>query len=603
VKIVSNKLPKRSEVPVEQTWDLTAIYASEADWERDFAHVESQIPVLASYKGRLRRSGKTLLEFQKLHEAVSQVAGKLSVYAHLHGDADTTNGHYQAMNGRMRDLGSKLGTALSWVTPELTAIKPATLERFMAKVPGLELYRRDFAELQREASHVRSPEVEAVLAEAGQTFGAASSIFGMFNNADLKLPEIADESGVVSRITNGSWGSKWLENPDRDTRKRAYDAMFGAFMGWRNTLSATYAAQVKVDIFRARVRKYPSCRNMALDGIDVPESVYDSLVDTVHANLPKLHRYLRLRQKLLGVDKLAWYDMYVPLVGELKYEISYEDAVKNVVASVAPYGDEYVNALRDGFNSRWVDVVENEGKRSGAYSSGTYGTHPYMLMNWQNSMDSMFTLAHEAGHSMHSWHSRKYQPYTYSGYTLFVAEVASTLNEALLAHYLLSQTTDKNMRRYIVNKQLESIRSTLVRQTMFAEFEMLAHAAAEAGKPLTPDVLCGIHKGLNEKYYGAVIDVDDKIGIEWARIPHFYRSFYVYQYATGISAALTLARQIIAEGQPAVERTLGFLKGGSSKNSIDLLKGAGVDLTTAAPIQAAFDAFEDYLNEFERLSE
>jgi len=424
----------------------------------------------------------------------------------------------------------------------------------------------------------------------------------MFNNADLKLPEVEDETGAKVRITGGNWGSKWLDNPNRDVRKRAYDAMFGTWMGWRNTIAANYAANVKADVFRAKVRNYPSCRNMALDGIDVPESVYDSLVSTVHANLPLLHRYLKLREKLLGVDKLAWYDMYVPLVGELDYKIGYDDAVKEVLESVKVYGDEYHGALANGFASRWVDVVENEGKRSGAYSSGTYGTAPYMLMNWQDSMDSMFTLAHEAGHSMHSWHSRKYQPYTYSGYTLFVAEVASTLNEALLAHHLLSKTDDKVMRRYILNKQLEGIRSTLVRQTMFAEFESIAHATAEAGQPLTADVLCGIHKGLNEKYYGAVIDVDDKIGIEWARIPHFYNSFYVYQYATGISAAMTLARQIITEGQPAVERTLGFLKGGSSKSSIDLLKGAGVDLTTAAPIQAAFDQFEDYLNQFEALS-
>lgn len=597
-----SNLPKRSEVPVEKTWDLTPIYATEADWEKDYAYVESQIAVLAAYKGRLRRSGKTLLEFTRLNETVSQVVGKLAVYAHLHADADTTNGHYQTMNGRVSDLGSKLGSALSWVNPELLSIKPERLEQFIAKVPGLEVYRRDFAEMNRERAHYRSAEVEAVLAEAGKALGGSRDVFGMFNNADLKLPEIADETGAVSRITNGSWGSKWLDNPDRDTRKRAYDAMFGTWMGWRNTMAANYASRVKADVFKARVRNYPSCRNMALDSIDVPESVYDSLINTVHANLPTLHRYLKLREKMLGVDKLAWYDMYVPLVGELDYKISYEDAVNNVLASVKVYGDEYHDALANGFASRWVDVVENQGKRSGAYSSGTFGTAPYMLMNWQDSMDSMFTLAHEAGHSMHSWHSRKYQPYTYSSYTLFVAEVASTLNEALLAHYLLSQTDDKTMRRYILNKQLEGIRSTLVRQTMFAEFESIAHATAEAGKPLTADVLCGIHKGLNEKYYGAVIDVDDKIGIEWARIPHFYNSFYVYQYSTGISAAMTLARQIITEGQPAVERTLGFLKGGSSKSSIDLLKGAGVDLTTPAPIQAAFDQFEDYLNQFEALS-
>ncbi len=595
-------LPKRADVPEELTWDLKPIYASETDWERDFAHVAGQIPILASYKGRLRRSGRILLEFLTLRDAVSQVLDKVGTYAHLHADTDTRNSHYQALNGRVRDLGNKLGTALAWVSPELLAIKPERLESFVKKHKGLEVYRRDFAELNRERAHYRSSEVESVLSEAGQIFGGPGAIFGMINNADLKLPEVDDEAGHLARITNGNWGPKWLDNPDRATRKRAYEAMFDTWMSWRNTMAAVYSSQVKIDVFAARVRNYKSCRQRALSGIEVPESVYDSLVATVHTNLPHIHRYLELRKRILGVDQLAWYDMYVPLVGELEYKITYQEAQKKVLAAVHLLGAEYVETLRDGFNSRWIDVVESEGKRSGAYSSGSWGTAPYMLLNWHDSMDSMFTLAHEAGHSMHSWHSIRRQPYTTSGYTLFVAEVASTLNEALLAHHLLGETDDKEMKRYILNKQMESIRSTLVRQTMFAEFEMIAHATAEEGKPLTADVLCGIHKKLNEKYYGAVVTLDDRIGIEWARIPHFYRSFYVYQYSTGISAALTLARQIIKEGKPAVERYLNFLSGGSSLSSIDLLKNAGVDLTTPQPIQAAFDAFADYLEQFEKLS-
>lgn len=595
-------LPKRNEVPVELTWDLTTIYATEADWEKDFAFVESQIPVLASYKGRLRRSGRILLEFKKLSESVDQIVGKLHTYAHLHADADTAVSHYQSMNSRVLDLNNRMGTACSWVSPELLAIKPERIEAFIAKNPGLELYRREFAEMNRERSHYRSPEVEELLSLASQVHGGPSAVFGMFNNADLKMPEVADETGKLVRITNGNWGSKWLINPNRDVRKRAYEALFDTWMSWRNTIAANYAARVKSDIFRAKSRNYPSCRNMALDSIDVPEGVYDSLIETIHSNLDRVHRYLKVRQKMLGVDQLAWYDMYVPLVGELDYKISYADAQAKILQAVAPLGEAYVNTLRDGFNSRWVDVVENEGKRSGAYSSGSYGTAPYMLMNWHDTMESMFTLAHEAGHSMHSWHSRTHQPYTYSGYTLFVAEVASTLNEALLAHYLLNETDDKNMKRYVLNKQLESIRSTLVRQGMFAEFESIAHATAEAGKPLTPDVLCGIHKGLNEKYYGAVVAIDDRIGIEWARIPHFYNSFYVYQYCTGISAALTLARKIIAEGKPAVERYLKFLSSGSSMSSIELLRAAGVDMTKTDAVQGAFDAFNDYLAEFEKLS-
>ncbi|MBX9668563.1 MAG: oligoendopeptidase F [Candidatus Obscuribacterales bacterium] len=598
----ASTLPKRADVPEALTWDLTPIYASEAEWERDFAHVSGQIPTLASYKGRLRRSGRLLLEFLTRRDAVYQVYGKVSTYAHLHGDTDTKNAHYQELNGRVRDLGNKISTALAWVNPELLSIKPARLDGFVQRYKGLEIYRRDFDELNRERAHFRSSEVEEVLSEAGPIFGASGAVFGMFNNADLKLPELDDETGNRLRMTNGNWTPKWMENPDRATRKRAYEAMFDSWLTWRNTLAAIYNGQVKADVFGARVRKYKSCRQQALSGIEVPETVYDSLVQTVHANLPHIHRYLELRKRILGVDELAWYDMYVPLVGEFKYKITYPEAQQKVLAAVQPLGAEYVDTLRGGFNSRWTDVVESEGKRSGAYSSGTWGTAPYMLLNWHDSLDSMFTLAHEAGHSMHSWHSKRRQPYPTSDYTLFVAEVASTLNEALLAHYLIAETDDKAMKRFIINKQMESIRSTLVRQTMFAEFEMIAHATAEEGKPLTADVLCGIHKGLNEKYYGAVVKLDDRIGIEWARIPHFYRSFYVYQYSTGISAALTLARRIIKEGKPAVERYLNFLSGGSSMSSIDLLKNAGVDLTTPQPIQAAFDSFVDYLDQFEKLS-
>lgn len=595
-------LPKRHEVPVEKTWDLTPVYASEADWEKDFAQVESLIPGLAAYKGRVRRSGRLLLEALKLDEQIGITLGKLHTYAHLMADVDTADSKYQALNGRVRDLWNKVSQASSWLTPEILTIKPARLEKFIASNAGLEIYRHSLGEMSRDREHYRSPEVEELLAQAGRTFGGPGSIFGMFNNADLKLPEVADENGVMSRLTNGSWGAKWLNNPDRETRRRAYEAMFSTMNSWRNTLSATYAAQVKVDMFRANARRYPSCRNQALDGINVPESVYDQLIATVHANKDKLNAYLRMRQKAMGVDKLKWYDLYVPLVGELKYNISYPEAQQKVIASVGILGADYQATLRDGFASRWVDVVENEGKRSGAYSSGSYGTPPYMLMNWQDSMESMFTLAHEAGHSMHSWHSRKFQPYHYSGYTLFVAEVASTLNEALLAHYLINETDDKAVKRYILNQQMERIRQTLVRQTMFAEFESIAHAEAEKGTTLTPDVLCAIHLKLNKEYYGDVVDIDDSIGIEWARIPHFYNSFYVYQYATGISAAMALAHRIIKEGQPAVERYLGFLKSGSSKYSIDLLKDAGVDLTTPAPIQEAFDTFADYLTQFEALS-
>jgi oligoendopeptidase F len=581
-------LPLRSEVPEHLTWDLSTIYATEADWETDFARAETYPDKLAVFKGRIRRSGKTLLAYFRLSEECSQLVGKLGLYAHLRSDEDTTNSKYQAMQTRVGKLGTKISGATSWFTPELLTIKPERLEQFMAKTPELALYRHDFEELDRERHHVLSPELEKLLSLTGEIGGGASSIFGALNNADLKLPMIIGEDGTPVQLTKGNFAT-FLDSKNRAVRKAAFEGMFTTFHDLRHTLAATYSAQVN----------HPSCLDQALAGINVPTSVYDTLISTVHANLPLLHRYLELRKRILGVDTLEWYDLYVPLVDGVDDNITFEDAQETVLAALAPLGEAYVAKLRQGFASRWVDVVENKGKRGGAYSSGTYGSNPFILMNWQGKIDSMFTLAHEAGHSMHSFFSRSTQPYTYSGYTLFVAEVASTTNEALLAHYLLERTSDPLMRLYIINQQLEAIRGTLVRQTMFAEFERDAHALAEAGTPLTPDVLGGIHKKLNEKYYGAVVRIDDLLEVEWSRIPHFYRKFYVYQYATGISAATALARGILHDGAPAVERYLNFLKSGSSDYSINLLQGAGVDLSTPAPIQAAFDSFAEYLALFE----
>ena len=592
---------KRSDVPEEMTWDLTKIFATEADWEATFKDVEALLPKIPSYNGRLRRSGRLLLEALTLRDEISQKVSKLYVYARMNSDVDTTVSHDQELFGRVQDLYGKVSASMAYMSPEILSIKTDRLEGWVEKYDGLAVYKHEFDELAREREHVRSPEVEAVLADASQVFSGPGNIHTMFDNADLRFPEVEDETGQMAPLTHGNWSSKWLDNPDRETRRRAYDTMFGTFNTWRNTLAATYAANVKLDIFSAKSRKYDSALHHALEGINLPVDVYHSLIDTVHANLPRVQRYMDLRRRILGVDKLKWYDLYVPMVPDFEYKISYAEAQEKILAAMGRLGSEYVDALRGGFNSRWIDVMESEGKKSGAYSWGTYGTPPYMLMNWHDTMDSMFTLAHEAGHSMHSWFSRKNQPYPYSGYTLFLAEIASTCNEALLAHQLLSETDDPELRKYILNHQLESIRATLVRQTLFAEFEMIAHAKAEAGEALTADVLCAIHKGLNEKYYAPAVEIDDAIGIEWARIPHFFNSFYVYQYATGISAAMSLARQIIEEGEPAVKRYIKFLSSGSSDYSINLLREAGVDLSTPAPIQEALDAFDGYLDQYEEL--
>lgn len=596
--MTTQTLPLRNEVPEHLTWDLTTIYPTEAAWEADFARLSDYPDKLASFKGRMRRSGKLLLQAIKLDEECSQIIGKLYNYAHLHSDEDTANSHYKALVDRCIMINSQLSAAGSYMIPELLSIKPERLEKFIKANPELEAYRHFFANLTRKRDHVRSPEVEELLSHVEEISEGPSTIFGQIDNADLKLPVVNDEDGKAVQLSHGVY-TRLMESENRDVRKAAMQGMMNTFIAMRNTVAATYSAQVKMNIFQARSRRYNSVVEKELANINAPLSVYDSLIETVQANLPLLQRYLQLRKRILKLDELHWYDLYAPIVHGVDAKIEYAAAQETVLAAVAPLGSDYVEALRKGFNSRWIDVVESKGKRSGAYSSGTYGTNPFILLNWQGDIESMFTLAHEAGHTMHSFFTRLCQPFHYSHYTLFVAEVASTTNEALLAAYLLKHTTDPQMRLYILNKQLESIRRTLIRQTLFAEFEREAHRLAENGQPLTPDVLCKIHKGLNDKYYGPACIVDPEIEIEWARIPHFYNSFYVYQYSTGISAATALSRQILTEGQPAVDRYREFLRSGSSDYSINLLKKAGVDLSTPTPIQLAFDDFAANLSLFE----
>lgn len=594
-------LPARSDVPVELTWDLTQIFATDADWEDAFATVERRYPELVAFKGKLRRSGKNLLAFLNLQNELYPVWYKLHVYASMKGDEDTTNSHYQGLTKRMRQLGAKIGAAMSWVTPELLTIKPERLEQFFKSHPGLEAFRHDLEETMAARPHVRSPEVEEVLAALSPVRGGSGEAYDALCDADMVLPKVQLDNGEMKQLTQGNYGGFFLDSQNRGERQRAFEAMMGSYKGLRNTMAALYGTNVHDAVIGAKIRNWPSALEAAVGGIHLPVSVYTSLVDTVNANLPRLHRYLELRKRILGVDELHMWDLYVPLVPSVEWKVTWEQAQEMVLAAVAPLGKEYCDALRAGYASRWVDVVENKGKASGAYSGGCYGTPPYMLMNWFDSLDTAYTLGHESGHSMHSYFSRRTQPFHYAGYTLFLAEIASTCNEALMTHYLLKVETDPERRKYIINHALEGFRTTLFRQTLFAEFEMRAHALVESGKPLTADVLCALHKELNDKYYGKVCHVDQIIEDEWARIPHFYRNFYVYQYATGISAATALARQIITEGEPAVQRYLKFLSSGSSDYSINLLRAAGVDLSTPAPIQLALDEFNDLLDQFEAL--
>jgi oligoendopeptidase F len=490
--------------------------------------------------------------------------------------------------------------AESYMDPEILSIKTERLTGWIERYPQLKVFERELTNLIRSKAHRLSAKDESLLAQVSE-IDAAGTIYDALTDSDKVLPNLFDHEGREIQLTDGNFGN-FLDSPDRAVRQKAFEAMFGWFQEHNNTLATTYATNVRSDVVFSRIRGYKSSLARALYAINVPESVYHSLVDTVHKNLPKLHRYLALRKKMLGLPELHFWDLYVPLVGEVNFAVTFEEACEIILKAVEPMGEEYVNALRHGLKSRWVDVMESKGKASGAYSGGSYLTDPFMLMNWQDRINSLFTLAHEAGHSMHSYFTRKNQPYQTGGYTLFVAEVASTFNEALLRAYLLRTVEDKAVRRFVVNHALEAFRATLYRQTLFAEFEQLAHEISERDEPLTADVLNALHKGLNEQYYGAEVVIDDLLKYEWSRISHFYRSFYVYQYATGISAATTLSHQVLEEGAPAVARYLNFLKSGSSKDSIDLLRDAGVDFATPAPIQRAFDTFEEYIEEFEKLA-
>ena len=593
-------LPTRSVVPVEMTWDLESIYPTPDAWEKDFNFINDELPKLSAYEGKLSDSAQTLYEALDFDSRLSEVLGRLAVYASMRADEDTANQTNQAREARINMLGAKAGAASAFLTPEILAIPQERLESFLSEEPRLELYRHTLDELLRRKPHVRSAEVEALLAEASETLYAPAQIFGMVNDADLKLPIIKNSKGEDVQLSKGNY-ILYMEDRDRRVRKDAVEGMHSTFYKQRNTLAATLNGHVKSQIFRARARRYDSAIEAALDANNIPVSVYENLLETVRNNIGVLNRYLALRKKVLGLEDLHMYDLYVPIVAEVEYKVRFEQAKETVAKALAPLGKDYVEDMVRGFNSRWIDVLENEGKRGGAYSSGTYGTHPFVLLNYQENLDNMFTLAHEFGHSMHSFYTRRTQPYPYGDYTIFVAEVASTLNEALLTHHLLQTVTDKPLRMYIINHYLEGFRATLYRQTLFADFERQIHAMAEAGEALTAESLSKVYKDLNVAYYGGETNVDDLTEIEWARIPHFYYNFYVFQYATGISASAALAQQIVSEGQPAVERYRRFLTRGSSDYSINLLRDAGVDMTSPAPVQQALELFGRYVGEMEKL--
>lgn len=593
-------LPKRNEVPKELTWDLEDIYATDEDWEREFTEVKEMLPTLEKYRGKLGESAESLYKLLQFQDEITVKLGKLYTYAHMRYDEDTTNSFYQGLNDRAGQLLSIVSNASSFVTPELLAIPEEKIEEFLRDFPELKLYEHTFERLNKQRPHVLSEKEESILAQATEVTASPSNTFGMLNNADMKFPTIKDEDGNEIEVTHGRY-SRFLESDDVRVRREAFKAVYETYGKFKNTFASTLNGNVKKNIFYAKVRNYESPRQAALSKNHIPVEVYDQLVSTVNDHLHLLHRYVKLRKKVLGLDELHMYDLYTPLVKDVKMKVTYDEAKDLVVKGVEALGEDYTAIVKEGLNNRWVDVVENEGKRSGAYSSGSIGTRPYILMNWQDNVNNLFTLAHEFGHSVHSYYTRKHQPIPYANYSIFVAEVASTCNEALLNDYLLKVTEDKQKKLYLLNHFLEGFRGTVFRQTMFAEFEQLIHEKAMNGVPLTPDLLNTIYYDLNKKYFGDEIIIDEEIALEWARIPHFYYNFYVYQYATGYSAATALAKQILEEKEPAVKRYIDFLKAGNSDYPIEVLKKAGVDMTSAEPIKQALSVFKETLTELEQL--
>ena len=595
----SETIRARDQIPQEDTWALEDLYPSDESWEQALSALTARQAEAAAFAGKLGESGETLCAFLHLVEDVDGQSELLANYAMRKADQDTRNATYQAMVGKLMGVLTAVGAAFSFATPEIMAIPEEALEGFYKAAPGLERYRRYLNNERRRREHTLSAAEERLLAAAGEMANAPDTVFGAFLNADMRYPDAVDSEGKPHALSQSTF-VPLEESGDRALRKSAYENLYNTLGGMRNTAAGLLDAQNKQQKFFAEARKYGSAREAAMDRTNVPVSVYDNLIEAVHRNMDKMHRYVRLRKKLLGVDELHFYDVYTPLLKDEPAKIPFAQAKQTVYDALYPLGDGYRAILKEGFENRWIDVYENQGKRGGAYSAGTK-VHPFVLLNYSGSLDSQFTLAHEMGHALHSYLSNKHQNQIDSDYVIFVAEVASTCNEALLMEYLLKKTTDKKDRVFLINHFLDQFKGTIYRQTMFAEFEKFMGAAVDAGQTLTADMLCAEYARLCKLYYGEDMVVDDQIAMEWARIPHFYYNYYVFQYATGYSAAIALSRRILREGESAVKDYLGFLSGGCSKSPIDLLKGAGVDMTSPAPVNDALQLFGELLDEMESL--
>jgi len=594
-----SSVPEREELEDEYKWDLESIYTTDEEWEEGFETLQAKLDDLEAYEGRLTSDGDTLLEALELRDEIFREAEKVSSYARMRSDEDTRDQEYQALRARGQSLMADVSSATSFFDPELQDCTREELQALVEETPGLEEYEHYFDDVLRMKAHTRSAEVEELLSDLGEVFGAPSDAYSMLTDADLEFPTVEDPDGDEVEISQANF-TKLLKNPDREFRQTVHEEFFETISGVRNTIGSTMKSQMKRDVKLAQARDYDTARQAALDDGNIPTEVYDTLVDTVDDNLDKVQRHADLKRQALGVDELEMWDLYMPIVDSESPDIGYEEAREHVVEAVAPLGEDYQQRVADGLDSNWVDVYENRGKRSGAYSGGTYDTQPFILMNYQDDISSMFTLAHELGHSLHSQYTSEEQPYVYSNYEIFVAEVASTVNEALLVNHLLDTVEDDHFRRHILNEYLERFRSTLYRQTLFADVEQRLHELTREGEALTPDRIDEVYGDRKRAYY-ANANVDEHVEREWMRIPHFYYNFYVFQYATGISAAVALVEDILDEGQPAADRYLDFLQRGSSEYPLELLRDAGVDMSTSEPIERALGVYDDYLGEAEDL--
>ena len=598
---MQNTIPTRAEADPRFTWAVTDMFESDDAWRAELSRMRGLAQELASYRGRLCESAATLLSYMRLTDDVNRAGDKLISYAFRRADEDTRNPVYQEMSAQTQNFLVELSKATAFFTPELLAADDEKYESFYREEEGLEHYRLALTRVRRKKEHTLSGECEALLAAASQLGQAPDEIFSMLNDADMTYPDAVDSEGNSHPVTHGTFISLMM-SPDRTLRESAFRSVYGVYGQFRNTSSAVLSAQMKQLQFFANARRYPSALHAALDETEAPVEIYHNLIKAVHDNFPAMHRYVRLRKRLLGVDKLHYYDLYTPIVADEDMKVSFEEGKELARKALAPLGGDYLRILEEGFSNRWIDVYENQGKRSGAYSAGVFGVHPFVLLNYTDTLDDVFTLVHEMGHALHSYLSNHTQTVTYADYVIFVAEVASTCNEALLMQYLLGQTKEPRRRAYLINHFLEQFRTTLYRQTMFAEFELWCSEQTRKGEALTAEALCEKYAELNRQYYGEDIEPDPEIALEWARIPHFYYNFYVYQYATGFSCAIALSQRILREGKPAVDDYLRFLSGGCSADPVSLLRGAGVDIASPAPVSDALKLFDQLIGEMEELT-